>query len=149
MIQLGKKGLITVFIGLFILAGMSSCEDDFESSVPYVPVNYSFNPANVIELNIPGGAFYLPNLGYGGILVFRNVADNPNPFLAYDAACTYEIAQGDRQVVISDNGLAKCPKCGSEYILFEGSGSPVKGPAIEPLKQYRTSYTGGLISIRN
>ncbi|HET6559598.1 MAG TPA: hypothetical protein VFG54_19900 [Prolixibacteraceae bacterium] len=150
MDQLLRKGLIIMFTGFFILTGISSCKDDYESTVPYVPVNFTLNPTNIIELNIPGGAYYLSREGNAGIIVFRDLIDNSNPFLAYDAMCTYELSPSARVTPIDESsGLAKCSECGSEYILFGGNGSPTKGPAIEPLKQYRTSYTGSLINIRN
>jgi len=149
MVQLFRKGLNTALIGFFILAAIHGCKDDYESAVPYVPVNFNLNPTNIIELNIPGGSTYLRNQGNGGIIVFRDLLDDPNPFLAYDATCTYELSTTCRVTVTEGSGLAKCPCCGSEYILFSGNGSPTKGPAVEPLKQYRTDYAGGLISIRN
>lgn len=143
------KGLIRVFICIFILAGINGCKDDYNSVVPYIDVNYSVAPANIIELNIPGGSFYFGNLGYGGLIIFRDLTDSSNPFLAYDATCTYEISSTCRVVADDDSGLVKCPCCGSEFILFGGNGSPTKGPATEPLKQYHTLYSGGLINIRN
>lgn len=149
MVQLLKKGIISVFAALLVLATINGCKDDYESTVPYVPVNYSLNPTNIIELNIPGGSAYLPNLGNGGIIVFRDLVDSPNPFLAFDATCTYELSFDCRVTAADASGLAKCPCCGSEYILFGGNGNPIKGPAVEPLKQYHTSYAGGLINIRN
>jgi len=143
------KCLKTVLFCLFILAGTNGCKKDYTSVVPYMYVQYSLNPSNIIELNIPGGSFYIPNLGYGGIIIFRDLPDSSNPYLAYDATCTYEVSSTCRVVASDASGLAKCPCCGSEYILFSGNGSPTKGPATEPLKQYRTSFSGGLIIIRN
>lgn len=150
MVQHLRKGSIIMFIGFFILTFLSGCEDDYESVVPYVPVNHSFSPTIIIELNVPGGSFYLPWLGNAGIIVFRDLVDSSNPFLAFDAMCTYELTPSARVAPIDEtSGLVRCSECKSEYILFGGSGSPTKGPAIEPLKQYRTSYNGGLINIRN
>jgi Rieske Fe-S protein len=108
----------------------------------------NINPTNFIELNIPGGSYYFGNYGYGGVLIFRDLTDSTNPFLAFDAACTYEVSSTCR-VVADGSGLAKCPCCGSQYILFGGNGSPTKGPAIEPLKQYRATYSTGRIIVRN
>lgn len=150
MIQHLRKGLIILFMGFFILTFISSCKDDYESVVPYVPVNFTLNPTNIIELNVPGGSFYLSRQGNAGIIVFRDLVDSSNPFLAFDAMCTYELTPSARVMPIDEtSGLARCSECKSEYILFGGNGSPTKGPAIEPLKQYRTSYNGGLITIRN
>lgn len=138
----------TILFCFFLLAGTNACKDDYTSVVPYIYVNFDFNPTNYIEFNIPGGSVLFPNAGYGGIIVFRDLTDSSNPFLAFDATCTYEISSSCK-VVSDGSGIATCPCCGSEFILFGGNGSATKGPAIEPLKQYRTNYIGGRISITN
>lgn len=149
MEQLFRKGFIIALTALFVMAGGQACKDDYESVIPYEPVDFTFNKSNAIELNIDGGSFYLPNLGYGGIIIFKDMTDSQNPYLAYDAACTYEVSSSIRVETTPGSGVAKCPKCGSEFILMGGTGSPVKGPATEPLRQYRTSFSGALINIRN
>jgi Rieske Fe-S protein len=149
MNQLLRKGSFIVVTILFFLAGIQGCKDDYESTVPYVPVDFNLNPTNLIELNIAGGSVYLKNLGHGGIIVFRDLTDDPNPFLAYDATCTYDLSPSCKVVVEEGSGLATCPCCGSQFVLFSASGSVTKGPATEPLKQYHTSFSGGLINIRN
>lgn len=148
MNQLSGKVYKTVLLVFFLLIGLNGCKKDYVSIVPYVYVNFSFNPTSYIELNIPGGSVYLSNVGYGGIVVFRDLTDSSNPFLAFDASCTHEVSQKTR-VTADGSGIATCPVCGSQFILFGGNGSPTKGPAVEPLKQYRTSYVGGMITVRN
>jgi len=149
MIQYITKSLKTVLFCFFILSAMNGCRKDYNSVVPDILVNYNFNPINAIELNVPGGSFYIKNIGYGGIIIFRNMPDDPNPFTAYDATCTYEVSSTCHVVDPDGSGVAKCTCCGSEYILFSGSGSPIKGAATQPLKQYHTSFLGGIINIRN
>ncbi|MBA4408611.1 MAG: hypothetical protein Q8S54_05700 [Bacteroidota bacterium] len=148
MNQLSMKVYKSVLLCFALLIGINSCKDDYISVIPYVYVDMNINPTNFIEFNIPGGSYYFGNHGYGGIIIFRDLADSSNPFLAFDAACTYEVSSTCR-VVADGTGLAKCPCCGSQYILFGGNGSPTKGPAVEPLKQYRTSYSTGRITVRN
>jgi Rieske Fe-S protein len=148
MVQSSGKIIKTVLICIFILTGINGCKDNYTSVIPTEPVNMDIIPTSYIELKIPGGSVYFKNAGYGGIIVFRDLTDSSNPFLAYDAACTYEVSQGCK-VVADGSGIAKCPCCGSEFILFGGNGGPTKGPAIEPLKQYRTSFTGERINVRN
>jgi Rieske Fe-S protein len=139
----------SILIAVIILATTNSCKDDYNSVVPYAYVDMSVNPTNYIEFNIPGGSVYFPNAGFGGIIVFHDLVDSSNPFLAFDAACTYELSSTARVTAKDDSGVATCPVCGSQFILFGGNGSPIKGPAAEPLKQYRTSFSGGRIMIRN
>ncbi|MDP3914245.1 MAG: Rieske 2Fe-2S domain-containing protein [Bacteroidota bacterium] len=148
MAQLSGKVLKTVLICSFFLTGISGCKDDYTSVVPYVTVNMNFSPTNYIEFNTPGGSVYFGNAGFGGIIVVNNWGDEAAPFLSFDAACTHEVSSTCK-VTTDGSGIAECPCCGSQYMLFGGNGSVMKGPAIEPLKQYRTSYTGGRIIVRN
>jgi len=148
MFHLSRKLYLPLLIIFLILAGTNACKDEYNSVIPYAPVNMNINPTNFIELNIPGGSYYFANAGYGGIILFRDLTDNSNPFLAFDAACTHEISTTTR-VVADQSGLATCPVCKSQFILFGGNGNPIKGPAIEALRQYKTTYTGGRIIISN
>jgi Rieske Fe-S protein len=148
MNQLFRDFLKVLLICFFLTIGMNGCKDDYSSVIPYARVDLSINPTNYIELNIPGGSYYFANHGYGGVIVFCDLTDAINPYLAFDASCTHEISTTCR-VVADGSGLAKCPCCGSQFILFGGNGSPTKGPAIEPLRQYRTNFSGGRIIIRN
>jgi Rieske Fe-S protein len=149
MAQLSRNVFKAILICFFLLSGINGCKDDYTSIIPNVTVNFNVNTASYIELNVPGGSVVFPNVGYGGVIVFRDLTDNSsNPFLAFDATCTKEVSSTVK-VVADESGIATCPKCGSQFILFGGNGSPIKGPATEPLKQYRTTYSGGLINVRN
>lgn len=141
------KTVMSFIVFIAIISTFSSCKDDYTSIVPYVHVDMNINPTNFIEFNIPGGSYYFSGQGYGGIIIFRDLSDGIN-FIAYDATCTNEVSSACR-VIADGSGLATCKCCGSQFILFGGNGSPIKGPAIEPLKQYRTSYAGGRIIVRN
>ena len=148
MVQFSRHAFEAILICFFLSIGINGCKKDYTSVIPYVYVDFSINPTSYIELNIPGGSVYLSGAGYGGIILFSDMTDSSNPFLAFDATCTYEVSTTCR-VVADGSGIAKCPCCGSEYILFGGNGSPTKGPATEPLKQYHTYYSGGRIAIKN
>ena len=148
MFHLSRKLYSSLLVIFFLLAGTNACKDEYTSVVPYVYVNMNINPTNFIELNIPGGSYYFADKGYGGIILFRDLTDNSNPFLAYDATCTHEVSTTTR-VVADASGIATCPTCKSQFILFSGNGSPIKGPAVEPLRQYHTSFTGGRIIVSN
>ncbi len=150
MNQLSGKVIKTVLLAFFLLPGINGCKDDYTSVVPYRYVDLKIIPTNYIEFNIPGGFVYFKNAGCGGIIIFRDMIESSNPYLAFDATCTYEVSSLAR--VVPDgagSGTATCPVCKSQFILFGGNGSPVKGPAVEPLKQYRTSFIGGQIIVRN
>ncbi|MDP2335039.1 MAG: hypothetical protein Q8N05_01045 [Bacteroidota bacterium] len=148
MVQFSRKIVQTVFLCVLILTGINGCKDDYVSVVPYVYVDMNINPISYID-NIPGAFYYFANKGYGGIILLYDQTENSNPFLAFDAACTYETSSTCRVVPEESGFLANCPCCGSKFMLLGGNGSPINGPAIEPLKQYRTSYIGGRVIIRN
>jgi nitrite reductase/ring-hydroxylating ferredoxin subunit len=148
MVQFSRKVIKAFLVLIFISIGINGCKDNYITSVPYVPVSFTVNPTNIIELNIPGGSFFFPNVGYGGIIIFHDFVESSNPYLAFDATCTFEMLQ-DVQVVSDGSGTATCPVCKSQYILFGGDGSATSGPSAEPLKQYHTYYSGGLIVIKN
>ncbi len=143
--------IITPFLILFfILLGSNACKDSNNSLVPYVEVNMNINPANYIELNIPGGVAYFKDAGYGGVLIVNNWGDELYPYLAFDATCTKELSS-DVRVEVQENGsgYVVCPECGSKFMIFGSSGLPIKGPATRPLKQYRAITSNGRIIVTN
>ncbi|MDP3433568.1 MAG: hypothetical protein Q8T04_11455 [Bacteroidota bacterium] len=147
MAQLSGKVLKTVFIGLFFLTGISGCKDEYVSVIPYTPVYLDINLANRTEL-IPVGGYFKVNGGYGGIIIYHDGADSSQPFFAFDATCTYEIS-AKCSVETDGSGVAICPCCGTQYMLVFGYGSPQKGLATEPLKQYKVTYSNGRLIIKN
>jgi hypothetical protein len=150
MFHLSRKIYSSLLVIFFLLAGTNACKDDYTSVIPYVRVNMNIPTANYIEFNIPGGAVYFENYGYGGVIIVENWGDTTNPFLAFDAACTNEILSTVRvEVTDSGSGIATCSECGSEFMLLGGSGSPIKGPAKEPLKQYHCVSSNGRIIVSN
>jgi nitrite reductase/ring-hydroxylating ferredoxin subunit len=150
MFHLSRKSYATVLALFFLLFGNNACKDDYNSVVPYVYVNFPFPPTNYIELNIPGGSVYFPNKGFGGIIVVNNWGDDTTPYLAFDAACTFEVSSLVRVAVLENgSGIATCPKCGSQFMIYGGNGNPIKGPAAEPLKQYHCITSNGQIIVSN
>jgi len=145
---LHRNILKSLLVSILLLPGINGCKDDYTSIIPYVYINFSINPTNFIEFNIPGGSYYFPTQGFGGILIYRDMVDSSNPFLTFDTACTYEVTSSVR-VTTDGSGIATCPKCGSQFILIGGSGSAIKGPAAQPLRQYKTYYSGSRIVVRN
>lgn len=144
MVQFSGKVYKTVLICIFILTAITGCKDDYTSSIPYVYVKSEINLANKTELNTVGGYFKI-NGGYGGIIIFHDMDDT---YLAYDATCTFEILPSC-SVETDGSGIATCPCCGSQFLLFGGNASLTKGPAIEPLKQYTISNVGGRLIVSN
>ena len=148
MVKLSGKVLKTVLVCFLILIGINGCKDNYTSVIPDVPVNININLANKTELDTDGG-YYKVNGGYGGVIIFHDGTDPSQPFIAFDATCTNEILPKCSVETTIGSGIAICPCCGSMFILSGGYGSPVKGPATQPLKQYRTNFSGGRIIVTN
>jgi len=150
MFHLSRKIYTPLLVIFFLLASTNACKDDYTSVIPYVRINMDIPTANHIEFNIPGGAAYFEGYGYGGVIIVNNWGDTTNPFLAFDAACTNEVSPTVRvEVTDSGSGIATCPICGSQFMLLGSSGSPIKGPAKQPLRQYRALSANGRIIVTN
>lgn len=130
------------FLVFVLMIVIPACEDDFNSSIPYSPVNFRVNLINNNHLNVDGNSLLFP-YGYGGVVV----TNAGGTFYANDVTCPYEI---DFQCKAEANGgpIATCPCCGSTYNLLDG-GSVIKGPSSEPLKPYRVSQAGSTLIVTN
>ena len=77
----------------------------------------------------PNGSY-----GYSGVVVVRAY---DNQIYAFDICCTYE---ADKNIALEEDGyFLKCPKCGSEFEIGNGTSIKNSGPATQPLKKYYTS----------
>ncbi len=150
MFHHSRKIYSPLLVIFFVLASTNACKDDYNSVIPYVHVSMNINPTNYIELNIPGGSYYFADYGFGGVIIVNNWGDDTTPYLAFDAACTHEVSSLVRVADLENGGgTATCPECGSQFMIFGGNGSPLKGPAKEPLKQYHAISSNGRIIVSN
>ncbi|PIF06340.1 MAG: hypothetical protein CSA36_02305 [Draconibacterium sp.] len=109
---------------------VNSCKKIQDSQVPDVPFSFTIDLNILNELTVPGNSVYFPGIGFGGVIVY---CEMPDSYYAFDATCTYEINQN---CIIENEGvLGTCSCCGSQFMLI-GGGSPAKGPAPAPLRQY-------------
>lgn len=126
-----------------------SCDKNFNSSVPYVDVNFTISLSVYNQMTIEGNSIVNPGAGYGGVIVFHSFDDL---FYALDAACPCEVATSRVVVEVDESGVATCPQCGTKYNLWEG-GSILSTTcsSAEPLKNYRVSqiYNGTSLLITN
>lgn len=142
-----KLGIFFI-ITMFTILAHNSCKKD-KNIIPdtYVDFIIRLNDPLFIDLNAVGNSVVVTesysgpgSAGYGnhGIIVYRAGLTD---FYAFDRTCTWE----ENLNVAVDLDLptdlsAKCPVCGSEYIL-PSFGYPTKdGPAIYPLKNYVAVY---------
>ena len=121
-----------------------SCKKD-KNEVPDVYVDvylYTTDPA-FSPLNATSGSTTV-NGGSKGIVIFRK---SQNEFEAYDRHCTYNVSEGNAVSVDASGLLAVDSKCGSKFLLTDGS--PNSGPASNPLKRYQTAFDGTVLHIYN
>jgi Rieske Fe-S protein len=131
-----------LFILLFFIVN-PGCDKIEESVIPSVPFSYSINLTIHNEINIAGNSIFIPEIGYGGVIVY---CEYPDSFYAYDATCTNEVSTSC--LVENEGVLGTCKCCHSQYLLL-GGGFPSSGPAKQGLRQYRTSLFNGILRIYN
>lgn len=123
-----------------------SCSKDQESNIPSVPVNERVNldnPDNA-NLNVIGGSITIPG-GLRGIIVYRR---SDQEYTALDRMCSYQ-SNNTNAIVNLDNSVSigTDSTCGSRFQLTDGS--PVGGPASQPLRSYKTTLVGRDLYISN
>lgn len=137
------KALYTFFICLAIL---TACKKDAEDEIPNVSVYFTIdlNDAPYAPLNAVGGSVNVTG-GVKGIVIYRKSQEEYN---AFDRNCSYQPLD-DCARIETDSTLntATDPCCGSRFQLVDGT--PVKGPAVKPLKAYRTSLNGSKLTVSN
>lgn len=150
-----KHSFLRVFCILLLatlLLPSSGCDDSEKNYVPYVPVSLTVNLDLRNELKIPGNSLYIPEYGFGGIIIFCLNYDLMTPlnseYYAYDATCTYE-RSSDCRVELEDNMVfAICPKCGTRYSMLDGR--PQSGAkTLYPLKSYAARIYSNELKITN
>ncbi|WP_297098063.1 hypothetical protein [uncultured Draconibacterium sp.] len=135
------SGMKYLFLITFTFFMYSSC-NEIDSEIPdvWVGLNIDLNLFN--ELTVPGNSAYFPNQGFGGVIIYCEIEGS---YYAFDAACTNEISPSCR--VANEGAVGKCSCCESEFIFI--GGTPTKGPAAAPLKQYNTSLSGNMLRVYN
>lgn len=139
---LRRLGKYFLFLFLFFVIN-PGCEKIEDSVIPSVPFSYLIDLTLHNEVNIAGNSIFIPNLGYGGVIVYCEMAGS---FFAFDATCTNEVNPSCK--VINEGVLGTCTCCQSEF-LFVGGGFPSTGPAKEGLRQYYTSNINGMLRVYN
>lgn len=141
-----KKNLILL---LFIVA-FGCNKDDFNNRNPYIP-SYGFSVQvdmtlpSFSQLQFPSNGIYYNNginSGVRGLLIF-NTGSGYN---AFDAACPNQ-ELGSCSTMHINGIFAECNCDDAEYSLFTGQTS---SPGHEyPMKQYRVSRSGNVLTIYN
>lgn len=113
------------------LSQLSTC-----SYVPtYIDTTINLNDKTLASLHTKNYA-YLKG-GYRGIVVYK-VSDTQ--YNAFDRASTYQMAEVGCRLIVDDASFYLADTCSQSRFDFEGY--VIKGPAVCPLLEYRTSFIG-------
>lgn len=146
-----KKIKDILIIGLLMFVVSSCGKEEERNVIPMEQVNFKLNLAYADQiLRTPGNSKEYINgkypilvgeyLGYGGLLIVNSFYATDRPeLLAYDLSCPYEAL---RSVLVkaSDDGNAKCSKCGRIYNLME-KGRVISESSDLHLQRYSVSPT--------
>lgn len=117
---------------------LSSCSED-----PADEDSGGTNGDDKLEINLddPANASLNEEGAYkffSGIIVINTGGEN---FIALSSVCTHEGCRVEYDS--SENNIP----CDCHDSLFSTSGSVLRGPATQPLKQYQVSRTGNILKI--
>lgn len=139
-------------IRCFILFGiltLLSCSKEGLDRIPEAYVNYRIT---IQEFNIKSSNSLLlvdvkKGGGVAGLIIIKSAE---NAFFAFDR-CSSVNPQLRCAVVPDDPNLTATDPCsGAKFLLFDGSGSPVKAPAKRALKRYNLNIiNSSIISVSN
>jgi len=98
----------------------------------------SLNDPENAALKSPGGAIYVDlKDSKGQIIVWRDAEDSVK---AFSSACTHKGAR----LKLPRSESIMCPAHGAE---FDKDGKVLKGPAKNPLKEYKAKLAGDLVKV--
>ena len=134
-----------IMILIFLLSFISSCIDrnDYIKDV-YVNIEVPLNQPEYSDLDAIGNSIFISG-GVRGIIIYHL---NVNDYRAFDRNCTFEPSTECAYIDSINSTIASCSCCESKY-LIDQDGVTANGPALLPLKQYYTSYSGGILKITN
>ncbi|TRX51629.1 hypothetical protein FNH22_24010 [Fulvivirga sp. M361] len=138
---------VVYFLSIFIVA--TACSDNLQQD--QLPPA-TFNEI-IIDLNLPqyrdlasdGGYESIAN-GVAGIIIYR---ENASTYHAIEQNCTYLPFEAGSSVFVDKNNpiLLRDATCGSIFNLPDVF--PSRGPAVIPLRKYKTILTGRTLTIIN
>lgn len=130
--------------GALALAACNSTNDSAEPQIPLAAFNTSLNLIDQqnSSLRFDNGAVYHTG-GVRGLIVVRQ---NAGTYLAFDRNCPYQPLDTCARLRIEPQVYLYDPCCKSQFTL---QGQLLSGPATRPLRQYRTSLSGNILTITN
>ena len=134
----------TIILFAFLLF-LPSCLDkeDFIQEV-YVNIEIPVNQPEFSDLNAIGNSIFVSG-GVKGIIIYHS---NINDYRAFDRNCSFEPSTDCSYIDSINSTVASCNCCTSKF-LIDQNGITANGPALLPLKEYYTSFSGGILKIKN
>ena len=136
------KKIIILVLNLMFL---SSCtdSDDYIQNV-YVNIEVPVNQPEYSDLDAIGNSIFITG-GVKGIIIYHA---NVNDYRAFDRNCSFEPSTQCAYIDSINSTIASCNCCSSKF-LMDQNGITANGPALLPLKEYYTSFSGGILKIKN
>ena len=136
------KKIIILVLNLMFL---SSCtdSDDYIQNV-YVNIEVPVNQPEYSDLDAIGNSVFITG-GVKGIIIYHA---NVNDYRAFDRNCSFEPSRQCAYIDSINSTIASCNCCSSKF-LIDQNGITSNGPALLPLKEYYTSFSGGILRINN
>jgi len=134
-----------IIILVFSLLSLSSCthSDDYIQDV-YVNIEVPVNQPEYSDLDAIGNSIFITG-GVKGIIIYHA---NVNDYRAFDRNCSFEPSTQCAYIDSINSTIASCNCCSSKF-LIDQNGITANGPALRPLKEYYTSFSGGILKIKN
>ena len=136
------KKIIILVVSMLLL---SSCMDnnDYIQDV-YVNIEIPVNQPEYSDLDAIGNSIFITG-GVRGIIIYHS---NVNDYRAFDRNCSFEPSTQCAYIDSINSTIASCNCCSSKF-LMDQNGITANGPALLPLKEYYTSFSGGILKIKN
>ena len=134
-----------IIILVVIILSLSSCIDnnDYIQDV-YVNIEVPVNQPEYSDLDAIGNSIFITG-GVKGIIIYHA---NVNDYRAFDRNCSFEPSTQCAYIDTINSTIASCNCCSSKF-LIDQNGITANGPALLPLKEYYTSFSGGILKIKN
>ena len=134
-----------IIILVFSLLSLSSCTDsnDYIQNV-YVNIEVPVNQPEYSDLDAIGNSIFIAG-GVKGIIIYHA---NVNDYRAFDRNCSFEPSTQCAYIDSINSTIASCNCCSSKF-LIDQNGITANGPALRSLKEYYTSFSGGILKIKN
>ncbi len=137
------KGLIRILmLTIFGCIALGCNDTEPTNTLPYAFVDLEINVFDLQLSTLQTEGYTYISGGLKGILILKK---GEGLYEAYERSCTYEFENPCAQVTIhSSLFYLEDVCCGSTFDLL---GSPLSGPAVNPLRSYYTVLNGNYLII--